>query len=69
MSEIHNFVTEFIPVDSLDDTFTLVGESGGLSAVYSRPFDSVAMPGNVSVLTEHGYLYFLKGANVEVYVS
>lgn len=40
----------------LDSTHVLVGESGGLSAVYDVE-PSYIMPGCVAVETEHGTLY------------
>lgn len=52
----HDYPTKMILAKDLNDTHVLVGESGGLSAVYdSAP--SSAMPGLTWVETEHGPLY------------
>ena len=56
MSEVHTHVTKTVRGDALDSTHVLVGESGGLSAVYEAE-PSGSMPGFVRVETEHGPLY------------
>lgn len=56
MSETHTHDTEFVPVMSLTSMDVLVGESGGLSAVYNVEPSNVMM-GCLAVETEHGTLY------------
>lgn len=55
-SEVHTHDTEFVPVMSLTSMDVLVGESGGLSAVYNVEPSNVMM-GCLAVETEHGTLY------------
>lgn len=51
----HDYATRDMLASEIDDTMVLVGESGGLSAVYeSAP--SAALPGLQLVTTEHGPL-------------
>lgn len=52
----HDYTAKTISVKSLNSTHVLVGESGGLSAVYGVE-KSYVMPGCVAVETEHGTLY------------
>lgn len=56
MPDTHNYPTKLVLGKDLNDTHVLVGESGGLSAVYENDVSS-AMPGSQAVLTEHGPLY------------
>jgi hypothetical protein len=56
MTEVHNYDTEKVPGSQLTGRDVLVGESGGLSAIYDVR-ESSAMPGLLSVETEHGMLY------------
>lgn len=68
MPETHDFPTRTVHAKDLDHTHVLVGESGGLSAVYdSSP--SSAMPGLTCVETEHGPLYLDPDHGYEVYDS
>lgn len=56
MADTHDYDTESVLGSDLNSTHVLVGESGGLSAVYgAKP--SSAMPGLMTVETEHGPLY------------
>jgi len=50
----------------LDNTMVLVGESGGLSAIYDNG-PSSAMPGLALVETEHGPLYLDPDQEYDVY--
>lgn len=54
--DTHDHPTKSIPATALDDTHVLVGDSGGLSAVYEVSH-SAAMTGLLCVETEHGPLY------------
>lgn len=56
MSGYHDYRTEVVPVTSLTGEDVLLGECGGLSAVFSVNESSV-MKGCLAVETEHGYLY------------
>ena len=48
--------TKKIAATDIDETMILVGESGGLSAVYEVQPSSL-LPGMIHVFTEHGPLY------------
>lgn len=52
----HEHPTRHVNSADLDNTMTLVGESGGLSAIYEVESSNV-MPGMIRVETEHGPLY------------
>jgi hypothetical protein len=65
MASTHNYTTALLPAIDLDSTMVLVGESGGLSAVYDVA-NSYAMPGLLVVETEHGSLYLDPDLHVEV---
>lgn len=56
MSATHNYNIRSILGSELDDTMTLVGESGGLSSIYEVGPSNV-MPDLLCVVTEHGFLY------------
>lgn len=56
MPDTHEHATRLVAGSDLDDTMTLVGESGGLSSIYETS-NSSAMPGLVRLETEHGPLY------------
>jgi len=56
MADTHDYDTISITADELNSTHVLVGQSGGLSAVYEAEM-SDAMPGCIRVETEHGPLY------------
>jgi hypothetical protein len=56
MSDVHDYDTKLVAAERLDSTMVLVGESGGLSAIYGVKGSSV-MPGMLAVETEHGTLY------------
>lgn len=61
----HDYEVRQIKVRDLDSTCVLVGESGGLSAVYNCGTSSV-MAGCCVVETEHGSLYMDSDELVEV---
>ena len=63
MSATHDYDTEWIPARDLNNTHVLVGESGGLSAVYDTAFVS---GGKVYTETEHGTLVHDAFYEVEV---
>jgi hypothetical protein len=68
MADTHDYETRVIPVSALTDADTLVGESGGLSAVYEVR-DTGAFPGFILVATEHGTLLVDPDRDVEVYAG
>lgn len=53
----HDHPTKLIPPADLDSTHVLVGESGGLCAIYDNDGNSNVMPGLIRLETEHGPLY------------
>jgi hypothetical protein len=66
VSEVHTYDTKFIPARDIDSTCVLVGESGGLSAVYDNTGASGLLPGLLCIETEHGWLYLDAELEVEV---
>jgi hypothetical protein len=64
MAETHDYPTKSILAKNLKKSNVLVGESGGLSAVYET---SATPYGKVIVTTEHGVLTFGPSATVNVY--
>lgn len=63
----HDYDTALVRADTLNSTHVLVGESGGLSAIYDvRPCRSRALMDKVEVETEHGVLYFDRHAEMTV---
>lgn len=56
MAETHDYETKKVRAAQLTNEHVLVGESGGLSAIYELG-PSSAMPGFMRVETEHGPLY------------
>jgi len=56
MSDTHDYNTKKVLGKNLTNEHVLVGESGGLSAIYELE-PSSAMPGFMRVETEHGPLY------------
>jgi hypothetical protein len=66
MSETHDYQTRTLKPIRLGSTHVLVGESGGLSAVYTNDGPSSAMPGLIRIETEHGPLYLDPDEDVEV---
>jgi hypothetical protein len=52
----HDYRTQDVAASTLTSRDVLVGESGGLSAVYDS-YPSAEMPGCLAVETEHGTLY------------
>lgn len=52
----HDYPTRLVLGDDLNGSMTLVGESGGLSSIYSVS-PSSSLPGLLVVETEHGPLY------------
>ena len=57
MNEAHDYNTVKVKVSALNGTHVIVGECGGLSAVFDV-CPSETMPGYYSVATEHGTSYF-----------
>ena len=64
----HEYPTKVVQVSRLNSTHVLVGESGGLSAVYEVS-ESNIMPGIFLVETEHGPLYLDPDEDAVVYDS
>lgn len=64
MTEVHTHDTVLLPVSNLTLQHTLVGESGGLSAVYDVTFSAAL--GQFVVETEHGYLHVAPDAEMTV---
>jgi hypothetical protein len=62
----HDYPTRKVRGFELDETMVLVGESGGLSAVYDNS-PSSAMPGLMMIDTEHGPLYLDPDEEYDVY--
>lgn len=56
MADTHDYDTTDVRGDAVNDTHTLVGESGGLASVYENAAPSTIAPGLVIVQTEHGAL-------------
>lgn len=65
MNEVHTYDTSQVSVYQLNSSHVLVGECGGLSAVFDV-YNSYAMPGCYAVETEHGTLYLGSTDLVEV---
>lgn len=61
----HDYPTRTVLGRDLDTTMVLVGESGGLSAIYE--VSSSAPPGVIPVTTEHGTLYLDPDEYYEAY--
>lgn len=62
----HDYATRLVKGSELADEHVLVGESGGLSAVYEvRP--GSLLPGFVTVWTEHGALLLDPDDEYEVF--
>lgn len=57
MAATHDYDTRLVLPAALDETMVLVGESGGLSAIYLNDGFSASMAGLVRIETEHGPLY------------
>jgi hypothetical protein len=68
MSAAHDYTTRLVLAAELCSSDVLVGECGGLSAVFSVK-DSLVMPGCVAVETEHGNLYLDAELEVDVHES
>lgn len=65
MTEVHTYDTKKVLGKALDSTSVLVGESGGLSAVYEvNP--SAVLIGCLVLETEHGPLYLDPDEEYEV---
>lgn len=62
----HDYPTRKVRGKDLDGTMVLVGESGGLSAIYVNS-PSSAMPGLTLIETEHGPLYLDPDKEYDVY--
>ena len=65
MDGVHDYKVRSLLGSQLDSTNVLVGESGGLSAIYGTETSS-AMPGLLVVETEHGPLYLDPDEEYEV---
>lgn len=65
MNTVHDYTTIRRQAQNLESTNVLVGESGGLSAVYDV-WESHLVDNCVVVETEHGPLYLDKAAVMEV---
>mgnify|MGYP006274961001 CR=1 FL=1 len=61
----HDYATKNVLATAINGTHVLVGECGGLSAVFSAE-PSAAMPGCIAISTEHGYLYVDNDRELEV---
>jgi hypothetical protein len=57
MNEAHDYDTVKVKVSALNGTHVIVGECGGLSAVFDA-CPSTTLPGYYAVATEHGTSYF-----------
>jgi hypothetical protein len=68
VSNTHDYETREVPVTELDSTMVLVGESGGLCAIYETQ-PSSAMPGLQRIETEHGALYLDPDESATVLVT
>lgn len=53
----HDHPTRPVGPRDLDSTMVLVGDSGGLSAVYANDGPSSVLHGLIRIETEHGPLY------------
>lgn len=62
----HDYNTKFVLGKDLDHTMVLVGDSGGLCAIYAN-YQSGAMPGLRALETEHGPLYLDPDEEYSVY--
>lgn len=67
MTDTHDYTTRTVKVEDLDETCVIVGESGGLSAVYEKSGASAFAHGLYGVITEHGMLLLDPDSEVEVY--
>ena len=65
MSEVHTYDTIRVKAKDITPEHVLVGESGGLSAVYTT-FESYIMKGCQVLETEHGALYIDTHEELEV---
>lgn len=61
----HDYPVALVKASAINGTHVLVGECGGLSAVFSAE-PSAAMPGCTAISTEHGYLYVDTDRELEV---
>lgn len=57
MSKTHDYDTKFIAAKYLNGNHVLVGECGGLSAVFHPVMPGELVMGCMAVETEHGTLY------------
>jgi hypothetical protein len=60
----HDYPVRLVRGEDLDETMVLVGESGGLSAIYGRGGSAF---GGMTVETEHGTLYVNHDDEYSVY--
>lgn len=63
MNETHDHPVKLVPATELNNTHVLVGESGGLSAVYEIEKTSVI---ELAIITEHGTLFAYEGDEFSV---
>jgi hypothetical protein len=65
MTQTHDYTTKSIKGSDLDNTMTLVGESGGLSSIYDTRMGTLN-PVLLTVETEHGMLLLDPDESYEV---
>lgn len=65
MSEAHDYKTKMVKVTALNGTHVIVGECGGLSAVFDVE-PSNAIPGLYRIESEHGVLYLDPDQKIQV---
>jgi hypothetical protein len=65
MSETHDYETKMVKATALNGTHVIVGECGGLSAVFDVE-PSSAIPGLYRVESEHGVLYLDPDQKIQV---
>ena len=65
MSEAHDYKTKMVKVTALNGTHVIVGDCGGLSAVFDVE-PSTAIPGLYRIESEHGVLYLDPDQKIQV---
>lgn len=64
-SAAHDYQTKMVKASAINGTHVLVGECGGLSAVFTaEPYEELGK--YTIILTEHGYLYINNEKSLEV---
>jgi hypothetical protein len=69
MTTTHDHDTLPVKPADLDPSMVIVGECGGLSAIFEAPEESNVLPGHYLVTTEHGNLYLDGDLTVDILVS